>query len=274
MRTEFRQAYVEADGLRTRYAEAGPESGPAVIMLHGTGAHWETFCRNIPSLSDTFRCFAIDMLGCGFTDKPDRPYEIKDYVQHLASFMEVKGISKASIIGVSLGSWVAAGMAITHPSLVEKLILCSPSGLLPGPPTSNIVGARMGAVEDPSWDNIYAVLRPLILSPNDVLDDMVTLRQQIYSEPNMRTLMPRQLTLQDQTYREQSLFPDETWRALSAETMIVKAVGVTDSSTRTADGLMALLPNATLLEMPGTAHWPHFEDAELFNTRATQFLQN
>ena len=49
------------------------------------------------------------MLGCGYTDKPDRPYLIPDYAAHVLAVLDALGIGQAAVIGVSLGSWVGAG---------------------------------------------------------------------------------------------------------------------------------------------------------------------
>jgi 2-hydroxy-6-oxonona-2,4-dienedioate hydrolase len=57
---------------------------PVVIMLHGTAGSWEGFAENLGPLSEHFDCYAIDMIGCGYTDKPDMPYETSVYgTQHL-----------------------------------------------------------------------------------------------------------------------------------------------------------------------------------------------
>ena len=77
---EFRQGYVMADGVRTRYAEAGDPAAPPVLLLHGTGGHWETFAPNLPALAEHFHCVAIDMVGNGFSGKPDHDYEIPVYL--------------------------------------------------------------------------------------------------------------------------------------------------------------------------------------------------
>jgi 2-hydroxy-6-oxonona-2,4-dienedioate hydrolase len=54
MQVPFRQDYVEAAGLRTRYVQAGRADRPAVLMLHGTGGHWEAFCANLGPMSEHF----------------------------------------------------------------------------------------------------------------------------------------------------------------------------------------------------------------------------
>ncbi|MCU1343863.1 MAG: hypothetical protein JWL70_129, partial [Acidimicrobiia bacterium] len=111
----FTQGWLDAGGISTRYVEAGPADAPVLMMLHGTGGHWETFASNLGPLSKHFRCVAIDMVGNGFSDKPDYPYEISVYVAHLQAVMDRLHIERASFIGVSLGSWVAAALALAHP---------------------------------------------------------------------------------------------------------------------------------------------------------------
>ena len=111
----FTQGWLDAGGVSTRYVEAGPASAPAVLMLHGTGGHWETFASNLGPMSKHFRCVAIDMVGNGFSEKPDIDYEIPVYVDHAFATLDALGIERASMIGTSLGSWVAARSSLTCP---------------------------------------------------------------------------------------------------------------------------------------------------------------
>src|ERR1700682_3281308 len=128
-RRAFAQGGAARPALPPRHAEAGRPDAPAVMMLHGTGGHWETFAANLGPLSRHFRCVALDMVGNGFSANPNRDYELPVYVDHLCAVMDELGIARASLIGVSLGSWVAARLALDHPDRVDKLILLSTSGL-------------------------------------------------------------------------------------------------------------------------------------------------
>ena len=75
----FRVERVDVDGVGTRALVAG--EGEDVLFLHGTSGHLEAFTRNIvPHVEAGFRCHAIDLLGHGYTDKPDYDYEIPRYV--------------------------------------------------------------------------------------------------------------------------------------------------------------------------------------------------
>jgi pimeloyl-ACP methyl ester carboxylesterase len=141
----FRQGFVEipVNGatVRTRYAEAGAtstvaagaaqEDKPHVILLHGTGGHWETFAPNLAALSEHFHCVAIDMVGNGFSDKPDYDYEISVYVEHVLGVMDHFGMTSANFVAMSLGAFVASAMAVGHPGRVDRVILMSPAGRRP-----------------------------------------------------------------------------------------------------------------------------------------------
>ena len=108
--------FVDAGGVATRALTAGPVGGPPVVFLHGTSGHLEAFSRNIvPHVEAGFRCHAIDMLGHGYTAKPDYPYEIPRYVEHLVAYLDAQGIEAAHFVGESLGGWVAGWLASEQP---------------------------------------------------------------------------------------------------------------------------------------------------------------
>jgi 2-hydroxy-6-oxonona-2,4-dienedioate hydrolase len=273
MDTEFRQGHVDALGLRTRFVEAGSPDAPPLVMLHGTGGHWETFSANLPVLSEHFRCLAFDMLGCGFTDKPDRPYEIKDYVEHALAVLDVMGVERASFIGVSLGSWVACRLALTAPDRVERMILNSPAGLLQLPKSAAAaVDARrkVSTQATPSWTDIHAILEHLFYDPSSVVDDIVAVRQRIYSLPSAPS--ERTLTLFDPVVRQRNLLTDDEWAAIAAPALIIAHVDAPDDYLRTGLAIAELMPNATVAEVHHVSHWPQFEQPDVFNTLALDFL--
>ena len=82
----FKQYFVDADGVSTRIVEAG--EGEPLILIHGIGGHIEAYARNIKPLSKHFRVIVLDMLGHGYTGKPNQPYTIKDYSDHLLAVIK------------------------------------------------------------------------------------------------------------------------------------------------------------------------------------------
>ena len=100
---------VAVYGQKIHYYQAG--DGPAVILLHGLGLDATFWTFVIPALSRTHRVYAVDMLGFGRSDKPPLEYSIETFVEFLEGFMRQAGIPKATLVGLSLGGWIAAEFA-------------------------------------------------------------------------------------------------------------------------------------------------------------------
>jgi 2-hydroxy-6-oxonona-2,4-dienedioate hydrolase len=271
---EFCQRRIDVGGVSTRVAEAGDPASPAVILLHGTGGHWEAYAANLGPLSQHFHCIAIDMVGNGFTDKPDYDYEIGVYVGHVTGVLDALGVATASFIGMSLGSWVAARFALDHPERTGRLILQSPAGLIATAENmARIRAERTRAVEDPSWDSIKAMFDHLIADEANRIPDLIALRQAVYSLPETRQAIDHVLILQDPDARERNLLAPEQWSGIKAPTLVVASGKDHGEYQSTARQVARLIPNAEVLEMPAVRHWPAFEDPATFNAAALRFLR-
>jgi len=270
---DFEQRWLDVDGVRTRVAISGPADGHPVVLLHGTGGHWETFAPTIGALSAQYRCVAIDMIGNGFTDKPDYDYEIAVYIAHVRGVLDLLGISHAHFIGMSLGAWVSAKIAQIHPELVDRLILMSPAGLIATKDNmARIRAERTKAVENPEWDSIRAMFDHLIADEERRLPDLVGLRQAIYRRPDTLATIDHLLALQDYETRERNLLSEDQWRQIQAPTMVVASGKDHGEYQSTARQVAALIPHSVVFEMPNVRHWPHFEDPDAFNPAALAFL--
>ena len=269
----FRQDWIDAGGVSTRYAEAGSRDAPALVMLHGTGGHWETFAPNLGPHAAHFRCVAPDMVGNGFSDKPDYDYDIACYVDHVCATMDRLEIERASFIGCSLGSWVAARLALARPERVDKLIFLSTAGLIATRSNmARIRAQRTKAVEDPNWDSIKAMFDHLIQEEHNRLPDLVALRQAIYRLPEMKRTIDHILILQDPEVRERNLIAESDWARISSHALVVASGKDHNEYENTSRRVAELMPNARLMEMPHVKHWPHFEDAVTFNAASLAFL--
>ena len=271
--TEFRQGWVDAGGLKTRFIEAGSPDNPPLIMLHGTAGSWENFCLNVAAHVEHFHCFAFDMIGSGLTDKPDFDYETQHYVKHLCDFMDAMKIGRANLIGLSLGARVASRFAIDHPQRIDKLVLLSATAYFPAREIQKNIGAsRSAATQNPTWENVREIFKELVHDESSVPDDLVALRLAIYSRPEMKKAMGHILALLEPEVYNRNRIPDDDWRKLKAPTMIVAAVDHDDVFLETARVISKLIPNAQVLEVKGVSHWPQLEEPEVFNRRSLEFL--
>src|SRR6202022_5018199 len=119
--------YIEvADGARIYYRVSGPTGGEPVVLIMGLGwdmTGWELLMPHLRA----YRVLRLDNRGTGRSDKPDRPYSIRQMALDVVRCMNAGGIESAHVYGVSLGSMIAQELAISYPARVRSLILGCPS---------------------------------------------------------------------------------------------------------------------------------------------------
>jgi triacylglycerol lipase len=117
---------VEVFGQKIHYLEAG--SGPVVILLHGLGGSAGNWAATTPALASKFHVYVPDQIGFGASDKPQIDYRVATLVDFLDGFCKKLSITKAAVVGNSLGGWTAVNFTLAHPDKVEKLVLVDSAG--------------------------------------------------------------------------------------------------------------------------------------------------
>jgi pimeloyl-ACP methyl ester carboxylesterase len=114
---------VVVNGHRIAYLDAG--QGPPVILLHGFGGSLWQWEYQQDALASRLRVITLDLLGSGYSDKPDIEYTPTEMLEFFRGFMDAVGIRRATLVGNSMGAGLAIGMALTYPEHVERLVLIS-----------------------------------------------------------------------------------------------------------------------------------------------------
>ena len=119
-------------GQSIHYYDMG--TGPVVVLLHGLGNRKEDWLSVLDPLAQKYRLLVPDQIGFGKSDKPLLDYRIQTYVDFLNEFLRQLKVDKASLVGESLGGWIAALYAAElggggHLIPVEKLVLVDAAGL-------------------------------------------------------------------------------------------------------------------------------------------------
>ena len=271
----LRLGYAQAGNIRTRYLEAGDgDSDEAVIFVHGTGGHLEAFTRNILPHAAQYRTISLDMIGHGYSDKPDHDYEIRHYVQHLLDFCDAVGVKKAHLHGESLGGWIVAQFAIDHPDRMASLTLNTAGGLNTDPKVmKRVYDVTMKAVAEASPQTVRARLEWLMNDPARVTDDLVEMRLGIYTQPGFLRVMEHILCLQDMDIRMRNVLTDESLTAIKAPTLVIWTDHDPTAPTETGQRFVDAIPDARpLVVMSDCAHWPQWEKADEFNAIHLAFL--
>lgn len=117
--------FVEVDGIRVHYQEAGDKTNPALVLIHGFASSTLVWSKVFLSLAEAgFRVIAVDLLGYGYSGKPrNGEYTIAGQARLLIGLLDRLGIKRATLVGSSYGGAVAATCALDHSDRLEKLVL-------------------------------------------------------------------------------------------------------------------------------------------------------
>jgi pimeloyl-ACP methyl ester carboxylesterase len=117
--------FIDVDGVRVHYQEAGDESAPALVLIHGFASSTLVWSKVFVKLAEAgYRVIASDLLGYGYSAKPrNGEYTIAGQAKLLTRLLDKLGIPRATFVGSSYGGAVAATCALDYPDRVEKLIL-------------------------------------------------------------------------------------------------------------------------------------------------------
>jgi non-heme chloroperoxidase len=137
-----------ATGPWLHYAEQGDPAGSAILFLHGWPDSWFSFSRVLPLLPRRYHAFAFDQRGFGESERPDGPYGIDDLAGDAVAFLDAVAVERATVVGHSLGTFVARRVAELRPERVLLLVLID-SGFSPVNRVTRDVRATMRELADP-----------------------------------------------------------------------------------------------------------------------------
>lgn len=110
----------QSNGANLYYEEEG--TGTPLLLLHGLHGSSKMINNEIHELKEHFRTIALDSRGHGNSDRPQH-YTLEEHVQDVINLMDHLGIEEANLMGVSMGSYIAQGVAIAVPNRLKKLVL-------------------------------------------------------------------------------------------------------------------------------------------------------
>jgi len=121
----IRYKQVTVGGNKTFYREAGPETAPTILLLHGFPTSSHMFRNLIPALADHYHVVAPDLPGFGFSDAPDRKrfrYTFENLAKVIDSFTQAIGLQRYAIYVFDYGAPVGFRLALAHPDRITAIV--------------------------------------------------------------------------------------------------------------------------------------------------------
>lgn len=257
--------YLDLHGERVAYRDAG--TGETLLLIHGMAGSSATWRAVIPALSKKYRVLAPDLLGHGESAKPRGDYSLGAFAASLRDLLDELGISRATVVGQSLGGGVAMQFTYQHRDYCQRLALISSGGL--GPDLNWI----LRILSAPGAELVLPVAAPrAVLNVGNKLGSWLT--SVGVQSPRASEMWSAYSSLADQQTRQAFLrtlrsVVDYRGQAVSALGKIHVSHGLPtlliwgeeDRIIPVAHGRAAheAVPGSRLEVLPGVGHFPHVE---------------
>lgn len=261
---------VKTGNFNTNYHDLG--EGEPVIFMHGSGpgvsayANWRLA---MPEVSKKFRVIAPDMVGFGYSDRPDGiTYSMDVWVQQIIDLMDALNIEKAHLVGNSFGGGLALCLAIKYPQRFDKIVLMGAMGV----EFEITAGLNQAWGYTPSIENMKALLDTFAYSRELVTDDLAKMRYEASIRPGFQESFgsmfpsPRQNSVKAMASDERDI------ASINNDVLIIHGrddkVIPLENSIRLHD----LIKKSQLHSFGQCGHWSQIEHKDRFNKLLVDFF--
>lgn len=261
---------VVAAGIQTNYHRAG--AGEPVMLVHGSGpgvSAWANWRLTIPDLAERLDVIAPDIVGFGFTERPEGfDYGLDAWRRHLIGVADALGLERFAIVGNSFGGGLAVSMAVHHPERVSKLVLMGACGVsFPITPGLEAVWGYQ-----PSLEAMRALLDIFAYDRSLVSDELAQLRYAASIRPGFQESFAAMFPAPRQRGVDGLATPEEQVRGLRQPTLIVHGRDDQVIPLDNAYRFLQLIDDSRLHVFGRCGHWTQIEHAGAFNRLVLDFL--
>ncbi len=119
---------VELPGSAVNYVEVG--EGEPILFVHGISGCWQNWLENLPHFGRGHRAIALDLPGFGTSPMPSWPIDMPAYGRLLHDFCEKLGLERVTLVGNSMGGFIAVEAVTATPGRFDRLVLVSAAGII------------------------------------------------------------------------------------------------------------------------------------------------
>ena len=248
-------------GIRIHYLEAG--RGTPLFLLHGNAGSGQVWRKVMPTISEHYRTIAHDRQGFGQSESTEfGDFSPFGYAEELAELMQILGIPKGHICGLSFGGMVAQVFALRYPHLVKKLILVGTMA----DRTGRDVETTLETLNSEGWSEVAKTLSQSWFypgsDPNDVKEAYSICLQ---SSERMRELTVKALGAFDIKNKIHKI---------TAQTLILAGADYKNTPIKFSEFLRDNIPDSKLTVIPNCGHLVPVDQPEEFCNHVLRFLEN
>ncbi len=260
--------YANVDGCNYYYEITG--DGAPLVMIRGLGSNLDHWYPQIPALKKRFRVLTFDNPGIARTKDVITPYSILKMAQNIAGLMDVVGIEKAHVLGLSMGGMIAQELALNFPERIQRLILCvTHCGKSHSIPSSDKVNQLFSAMVNEGTNEAKTAASAVMFAPETLKNRPETAGE--YAKVSMEYPAATDILIK----QSQAIQEFDSWERLPEITALTLALGA-DKDVLIPPGNLNILaeriPNAKLCIIKGGGHQVLVEQADACNAAITDFF--
>jgi 3-oxoadipate enol-lactonase len=259
---------VKTATITTNCETSGPKNAPVVMLSHSLGSNLHMWDPQMAALEGRFRVLRYDTRGHGGSDVPEGAYTLEQLVADAAGLLDALDIEKVHFVGLSMGGMIAQGFALSHSERLGRLVLCDTSAFMP-PEAQSIIQDRIDTVRK---EGVSALV-------DSTLARWFTADYMSKKGPGIETIRNIFLSSSPAGYigcteaiRRLNYLGDLA--RIQRPTLIM--VGENDPGTPVAasQAIHERIAGSKLVILPSASHLGNIEQARLFNSALTAFLES
>lgn len=260
---------VSINGEIIKYVEEG--KGHPILMIHGSQMNSFDWRDNIGHFAKKYKVYAIDMVGCGWSDKPKGEYSPDYFAEFIKNFMDHFSIDNAILIASSWGGGHTLHFALKYPKRVTALILSSPCGYMHKLNT-------MDSLRIPLLGRLILLFvnKPMVRSQlNSAYYDTHKVTGTLVDAVYLPFLKTGFISCTINSYRNARFdFVEKNIGKINLPTLLLWGENDKIHPIEMASKMKNEIPSSKLIILKNCGHLPHSEKAELFNAHAEEFLNS
>ncbi len=261
---------INAGGITTNYHDQG--TGDPVLLLHGSGpgvSAWANWRLVLPNLAENFRVVSPDIVGFGFTERPDDiSYDMETWLRHALDFLDAMEIEQAHVIGNSFGGSLAVALAIQAPQRISRLVLMGSVGL----EFELTEGLDLTWGYTPSIKNMRRLLDLFACDRSLVNDELARLRYEASIRPGVQESYAAMFPAPRQDGIRKICSSEDDVRNIEHETLIIHGRDDRIIPVSVSEHMFRCIKNSQLHIFGNCGHWTQIEHNRRFNQLVSDFL--
>jgi 3-oxoadipate enol-lactonase len=268
------------DSIELYYEEQG--SGDPLLLIMGLAADCTAWLFQVPDFARHYRTIVFDNRGVGRSSKPAGSYTIRQMADDAAGLLDVLGIARAHVVGVSMGGMIAQELALRHPQRVRGLVL----GCTFPEPDADIERQREFSVARFGGTVTASGEVQIDVSAVDPMSFFQHLLPAVFNQEFIDTQLPRLIELfggalqygfsleaiLGQVAAVMSHKTTDRLHQITSPTLVITGDADRLVPPANSDILAKHIPDARLVKVRGGSHGFNFETPEIFNQEVLNFL--